>query len=155
MSSRRNDVAHPVGGPSRTRQDEKDLVDINRLVRKHAQSRTWEHVAAREPFYGDFSHSQRLDEALARVRAAETDFMRLPAPIRDAAKNSATLFYEMLATDEGVAKLERAGLPIDRRNAPSEPATASASGAGEGAPEEAASAAESSAGGSETTPSPA
>ena len=98
---------------SRTQQHFREKQDINRIVRDFAQTGRWDHVMNENPQYGDFSGARHLQEALNLTRSAETDFMRLPASVRQAASNDVVEYLEMLATPEGAQELCNAGLPID------------------------------------------
>ena len=111
----------PVGGRSLTRTEFKDQVDINLIVKRHAQGGMFDHVAPVAPTYGDFSGANDLAAAMTSVIEAQDHFDTLPAEVRLAAKNDPVLFAQMLADPDQAHLLEEAGLPFEEGSAPPSP----------------------------------
>lgn len=97
-------------GDSMTKQDPELETNINRIVEKHRRTGQITHLSPVEPSYGDFSAAQDLQGALELADTVQRDFERLNGKIRKAAGNSAVTYLEMLATPEGVAELQAAGM---------------------------------------------
>lgn len=89
-----------------------DQCDLNRIVKRYAQTGVWDHLSPRQPTYGDFTGARSLDEAYELVRQAEEEFYSLPADVREKAANDPVRFLEMLASEDGAEILRQAGLPI-------------------------------------------
>jgi len=99
-----------TGEVSRTKQAERDMVDVNAIVRKHRKSGVVSHLNGKAPQYGDFSRSATLQEALDGVDDAMYSFRRLPAEVRAMAENNPVRLLQMLATEDGSQMLIDAGL---------------------------------------------
>jgi len=98
--------------PSKTWQAAKDECDVNLIIANYNRTGLLGHVNPKQPMYGDFSEALQLQEAIALVRGAESEFMQLPAHIRAMANNDPVTFLEMLADEGAVAALKAAGMPI-------------------------------------------
>ena len=99
------------GGPTRVKREWERDCDINRIVKRHAQTGMWDHLAAKTPLYGDFAEYQDLQTATEAVQRAQDEFMALPARVRAVAANDPVEFARMCATVEGHDALVEAGLP--------------------------------------------
>lgn len=97
-------------GESKTRQSEKDSADIRRIYAKYKKTGVIDHLNHRVPQYGDFSMASDLLSSLNRVEAAKETFGRLPSSVRKAADHSPVKLLEMLATEDGRALLQDAGM---------------------------------------------
>lgn len=97
--------------PSITKQAFKDECDINAIVKRHQATGMVTHVNRNRPAYGDFSYGLDLQQAMEAVRAAQDDFMRLPARVRALASNDPARFLAMVHDDDGLEMLIEAGLP--------------------------------------------
>lgn len=98
--------------PSKTWQAAKDECDVNLIIANYNRTGLLGHLNPRQAMYGDFSQALELREAIDLARAAEADFMALPANIRAMAQNDPVVFLEMLADEGAVAALKAAGLPV-------------------------------------------
>lgn len=98
--------------PSRTKESDRDRTDINKIIAQHRRTGVVTHLERRPPMYGDFSQALNLQTALDQVHAAREEFMRLPAEVRKASMNDPAVMLHMLATEEGRALLEAAGLEL-------------------------------------------
>jgi len=107
-----------VGSETRTKGSHKDATDINLIVKRHAQTGLWDHLAPKHPHYGDFSQAQDLHTQIAAHDAALEDFMTLPASVRSVCNNDPVELLELLATEEGFTELIEAGLPVDPATIP-------------------------------------
>ncbi len=101
-----------VGETSKTKQSFKDDCDINKIVKRHAQTGLWDHVGKREPHYGDFSKAQDLKEMTDQVMAAQAEFDALPSAVRGLCRNNPEILLRALASPEETAALFDAGLPM-------------------------------------------
>jgi len=101
-----------VGEESRTKQSFKDDCDINKIMKRHAKTGLIEHLAKREPHYGDYSKAVDLHTAMEQVRAAEDEFAALPVEVRNLCLNDPTILLNALASPEETAALFDAGLPM-------------------------------------------
>lgn len=123
-SSKRRRVSISFDGvESMTKQDSANESDINKIMAKYRKTGRITHLTSRQPLYGDFSTFQGLQHALETVDALTDEFMALDATIRKAADNDPARYYEMLASEEGVAALQAAGLNFEGQvpEAPPEP----------------------------------
>lgn len=99
-------------GPSKAKQAFAKDCDINLIVKRHAERGMWDHLAPRTPLYGDFSKALELQDAIEAVRAAEADFMSLPAAVRAAVDNDPVQFLQAMADEGGFHHLVQNGLPV-------------------------------------------
>lgn len=111
MTRERERVILDTGSVSRTKQSFKDDCDINLIVKRHASTGLWDHLAPRTPTYGDFSMATELSDAIALVNAAEADFDGLPAAVRAVCENNPVKMAEAFADPELFRELVEAGLP--------------------------------------------
>jgi len=101
-----------VGERSRTKQSFKKDCDINTIVKRHQKTGTWDHLAKFAPNYGDFSQAQDLHAAMDQVMAAQEEFGRLPADVRNLCDNNPEILLRALGSPEETAALYDAGLPM-------------------------------------------
>jgi len=76
-----------------------------------------------EPSYGDFSMGLDFHEALNRVSEAESDFMKLPAPLRAHVENDPGLFLDLVFDPDRRGELEELGLIPTRAPVAAPPAS--------------------------------
>lgn len=82
--------------PSRTKQGDRDAVDINAIVAKY--HKTGVLPGMRDiPEYGDDTASTTLHESLNIVRDAEAAFATLPSVVRDACGNDPGQLLDLVA----------------------------------------------------------
>ena len=108
----RKRVSLDCGEELRTKQSFRDECDINVITAQYVRTGLLSHTNRREPMYGDFSQSRDLKASLEAVSAAEAEFGALDAQVRAAAWNDPVRFLDMLASEEGCAELEAAGLVL-------------------------------------------
>lgn len=68
--------------PSRTKQSELEICDINNIMARYATTGVITHVASGQPLYGDFSEVEDYQASLNKVMSAEERFNSLPSDIR-------------------------------------------------------------------------
>lgn len=112
----------PVGKTSRTKQSFKDDCDINLIVKRHASTGLWDHLAPVPATYGDFTASRELLAAVELVDQANASFAELPAEVRRLCDNQAVNLLYGLADEASYEMLVDAGLPglVTRREVPPE-----------------------------------
>lgn len=102
-------AVHPEGGRVMTKQSMAAESDVNQIVSRH--------VAHGLPFlpdgrarYGDFSSYGSYHDSLDAVRAAEDEFLKLPAAVREHCQNDVGRFLELVFDPSRRAELEKLGL---------------------------------------------
>lgn len=71
-----------TSGPSKTSQDKKNSVDINRIMKRAQKNGIMPDFNRREVFYSDFASLPNYQESLNMVIKMENEFMAMPAKIR-------------------------------------------------------------------------
>jgi len=104
-------------GPGLTKQAFKDECDINNILRRYIKSRMLTHLAKGVPTYADVSDVGDYRTAIERVRAAEAEFMGLPAKVRAHFDNDPAAFLDWMAVGRGREELEAIGLEVLERRA--------------------------------------
>jgi len=119
--------------PTVAKQSFADECDINKMIERHRRNGgVWDHLAKREPTYGDFSRAEDLHTAMNHVADAEAQFMELPSGVRALCENSAEELLRALADPERTAELVEAGLPmVDTYTAPEKEETKKTDDTGE------------------------
>lgn len=107
MSMLERDVQSSVG---RTKQSLREECDINVIVARARQGAAVSHVARGVPTYMDVSEVGDYKSALDMLRATDKFFAGLPSKVRLEFGNDPAAFLDAMDTDEGRARLERAGL---------------------------------------------
>lgn len=82
--------------PSKTQQQFKDDVDINKIMAKHRKTGMITHLNYREGVYGDFSEVKDYQQSLETVMKAEDSFASLPSQIRNKFENNPQKLIEFL-----------------------------------------------------------
>lgn len=97
-------VISPVIGESLTRQDQADLVNINKI---YARTQRGEIVLASErmPDYGDYSNVNSYDQMLEMINDAEEAFLSLSSEERKKYNHNPAEYYEK-KLQEGTDKLQ-------------------------------------------------
>lgn len=124
-----------VFGPSLTRQEFKDQVDINVMMANYESTGDFpiDVLGNREPKYVDFTvYPDNLMDYMNMMRNAEEAFMRLPASVRTTFDNDAARFVEFASDEKNLDQM----VAWDLAKAPDPPSTAV--GGGGAAPADAA-----------------
>ena len=95
--------------PSRAVQSQKDDADINVIVGRFGIGATLP-VSPKIPSYGDFTEVKDYQTALEAIRSAESDFLELPARVREVFDNSPQKLLEAATSEAGRELLVKAGL---------------------------------------------
>lgn len=103
-------VVAPEGGDMMTKQSMALESDINHIVSRWIHHGQVPRAVSSTPMYGDFSSFDSFHEAANLVLAAEADFARLPAHVRDHCKNDPGLFLDLVYDPERRPELEALGL---------------------------------------------
>lgn len=112
-------MAEPVG-ESRTKQEFKQDVDVNFIVKKFQMGSVNTHVNRQKPVYADVSDAVSLHAAMNLFREATEQFEALHSGIRKAADNDPVQLLMMLDDEAGRIELEEAGLEFTVPQAPEE-----------------------------------
>lgn len=120
--------------PSLADQSQRDDADINVLVRRWMRTGVMPQVRS-VGMYGDFTGVGDYQSALERVRAADDQFMSLPADVRRAFGDDPGALLRALDDPAQHAELVRLGVltqpsatddsPVDKSHVPSDNVTAS------------------------------
>lgn len=112
MTARKRVQVHPVGD-SKTKQEFKQDVDVNFIVKKFQMTGSVSHLARAKPQFADVSNAVSLHAAMNMMKEATKGFSDLSSAIRAEAGNSPVRFLEMLESEEGTADLVEAGLQLE------------------------------------------
>lgn len=116
---------HPIAnwGKSRTRQQDADYADINKIMAKYIKTGVLP-VATRQGFFDDVSTVGDYREAIERVEHAEKWFMALPPKIRFKFENDPAQFLDFVSNPENMSEIEEMGLIESEQIAPAKPVEA-------------------------------
>lgn len=95
--------------PSKTKQSERDLVDINSIVAKYLKTGEMPGMKGL-PTYGDVSAAPTLHESLNLVRDTEAAFATLPARVREAVGNDPEQLLALVSDPERIDEAIELGL---------------------------------------------
>lgn len=95
--------------PSLTSQHPADEVDINKIMARIQKGQTVL-TSAGQPFYGDVSELDGLQDALIKVQEANELFMQFPADVREKFDNDPVKMVEFLENSENRDKAIELGL---------------------------------------------
>jgi len=102
-----------VGTVSQTQQQFADEVDVNVILSRFGVSGAMPRVP--DGVYGDFSGIESYDDALAVIEAAEAQFMKLPASVREKFQNDPAVLVRManeMELEEFQKVLEEPAAPV-------------------------------------------
>lgn len=105
-----------------TIQADKDEVDINKIMKKIENGRMV-NILQREPFYGDVSEFNGLQDAIMKVEKANGLFNDLPASVRERFANDPAEMIKFLEDDKNLDEAVELGICSPRPKTPVEPAT--------------------------------
>lgn len=107
-------IAPSTSGKSRTKQEFKDELDINNILKKYNKTGQLPDMIRKDPKYGDFSSPLDYQESMNLVLHAHEQFQNLPARARERFNNDPEKFL-VFATDPANAKeMVRLGLAVKR-----------------------------------------
>lgn len=95
--------------PSKTIQSAKDDADINVIVRRFGVTGQMPQQM-RLPSYGDYTGVGDFQSAMNVVRAAEEQFMMLPAAVRSRFGNNPQAFLDFVSDPDNFGELRKMGL---------------------------------------------
>lgn len=105
-------IQTPVGEHSRTKDQNPDAHNINKIMDKFIQTGLLPEATRRTATYGDNSNSMDLKASMDAIAGSHSDFELLSPYVRQAAGNDPMQLLEMLQTPEGVHDLQLAGLDV-------------------------------------------
>ncbi len=109
MSDERPNQTHPRG-VSLTKQSFKDDCDINVVMRKYEKSGLLTHLNQNQGDYSNFIDAPDYHTAMLAIRAAEENFMTIPAQIRSRFHNDAGNFLEFAQNPDNLEEMREMGL---------------------------------------------
>lgn len=128
--STRYPVIQETGGPSLTKQAEREECDVNVIMKKYERTGVLESFNRNPARYGDVSSVSDYRTALEVVRQAEEAFASLPAEVRDACGNVPIGLVELVFDPEREDEARALGLLLPGETPPSSvPGAAPAGGA--------------------------
>lgn len=110
-------------GNSKTRQEFKDMTDINKMVAKYQETGEWTHITRKEGVYADVSGIQALDyqASLSKVLAANEAFMQLDPELRARFQNDPAQLLEFVQDQKNYDEGVKLGLFEPKQNGGSQP----------------------------------
>ena len=107
---------------SLTKQEFKDECDINIVLGRYQEVRPWQHPPTLR--FGEFAEAPDFLGAQLLVKAAEDQFLSLPAKVRDRFQHSPARFLEFVHDPNNIAEARSLGifLPEAPPPAPADPA---------------------------------
>lgn len=118
------------GGPSLTKQQFTNDVDINNIVAKFDKTAMLEHVSKANGFYGDVSEIADYKDALNTVIQAEELFYGMSAKIRDRFANDPAKMIEFLQDKGNLDEAISLGMVNPKAKEPVQPPAAAGGDAG-------------------------
>lgn len=94
---------------SLTKQAMRDQVDVNNIVRRYTEVGAVPQMR-QDARYGDFSHGEDYHSIMNRVTAAQSDFMELPAAVRQHFQNDVGQLLDAMADPDRDEELVELGL---------------------------------------------
>jgi len=105
--------------PSRTQQQFKDQVDVNKIMSKFKKTGVINHLNSKSGVYSDLHEIPDLASALNTVAKAQTAFMELPSELRKKFGNDPENLIKYLQDDKNIAESVELGLRIATKPEPS------------------------------------
>lgn len=96
--------------PSLTKQSLINETNINCIMRRYETTGIIDHIADKQPLFGDFSNLDDYQTQLNKVTQANDLFMSYPAAIRKMFDNDPAVFVEFCSNPENLPKLREIGL---------------------------------------------
>lgn len=103
---------------SKTQQQFRDEVDINRIMKKYMQGVPISHVNHKLGIYGDFSNVKDFQSALETVTGATEAFNQLPSHIRNRFSNDPNQLFQFLQNPQNQSEAISLGLMTEPPIAP-------------------------------------
>ncbi len=113
-------------GDTLTQQHFQEETEINNILRSHDRNGVISHIHKGQAIYGDFSDITDLQDALAKLKQANSEFMNVPSEIREKFQNDAGKFYTFASNPDNLDAMVDMGLAIKPQHSdamPSETAT--------------------------------
>lgn len=102
-------------GKSKTSQDKKNSVDINRIMARAKKNGILPDLNARKIIYADFANLPNYQDSLNQVIAMENEFMALPAAVRKKFDNDPAKLIEFVtdpANEDEAVELQLLPKPV-------------------------------------------
>lgn len=102
--------------PGLTKQSFRDECDINVLMDQYQRTKTFTHISAALPQYGDFSNVLDYQAAVNQVKDAQAAFAELPSHIRDRFANQPAELLRFMDNPENLEEGRQLGLYEEESN---------------------------------------
>lgn len=110
--------------PSMTVQADANEADINKIIKRFEKAGMVTRLNSNQPFFGDVSEFDGLQDAIIKVEAADERFMALPADIRERFSNDPVELVQFLSDTNNRPEAEKLGLVLPQKTVePAVPAT--------------------------------
>jgi len=96
--------------PTLTKQSFREECNINSIMARYEKTGLINHVAGREPIFGDFSEIPDYQTALDIVYTAEDQFLQLPAQLRKFFNNDPSFMLAYMQDPKNKAMCQKLGL---------------------------------------------
>lgn len=109
-----------------TTQSDRKEADINELIKRMEKAGMQTKLNSSEPFYGDVSEFNGLQDAIIKVQEANELFMGMSASVRERFDNDPVKMVEFLADPANRAEAEQLGMVVKQEEpeaAPSSPSS--------------------------------
>lgn len=103
-------VVDCTGDKGFTVQADRDDADINKIVARLEKGATLTRQSLKEPFYGDVSHLDGLQDALMKVQESKDLFMSYDANLRERFDNDPVQFVDFLLDEKNLDEAISLGL---------------------------------------------
>lgn len=100
----------PHQDDGRTKQSFKEECDVNNILKKWLQSGVVQHLATRDPEYGDFSMVDDYQSALMKLDVANASFQSMPAKLREKFHNDPGEFIDYMGDPDNREEAIQLGL---------------------------------------------
>lgn len=113
FDKKEHSLAHGLActDPSLAIQSQKDESDINTIVRNFGVTGKYP-TPVRIPSYGDFTEIGSYQECIEAARAAEAEFLKIPAELRARLENNPQRFLEYVGNPANLEEMRKLGLAI-------------------------------------------
>jgi len=111
--------------PSLTKKSLQNETNINAIMARYETTGIIDHIANKNPSYGDFSNLDSYQESLNKITQAQEQFQSYPAALRKMFDNDASKFLEFCSNPENLPQMREMGLAEPLPETPASPSESS------------------------------